>query len=69
MSQDRSVWFFSKVNTEVVIELHATILGVAVNHQHHRPFLEMQICLVVRALLNTYVEHVGVKLLVPGGEE
>ena len=40
MSQDRTARLGPEVDTEVVVELHTTILGVHVNHQHHRAFLE-----------------------------
>merc|ERR1719510_2379868 len=53
MSKDRTPGLVSKVNTEVVVELHSTILGVHVDHQHHRAF----------------VAHVRVELFVPGREE
>ena len=69
MSQDRTVRLLTKVNTELVVELHAAILSVAVDHQHHRAFLKYDSSHDLRTGISTHVTHVGVELLVPGGEQ
>ena len=35
MSKRWAIRFLSKVDAEVVVELHATVLDVAVNDEHH----------------------------------
>ena len=43
----------TKVNQEVIIKLHSTILGVNIDHEHH----------------GALVTHLRVELFVPGGEQ
>ena len=35
VSKGRAIRFLSKVNTEVVVQLHSSVLRVAINYEHH----------------------------------
>ena len=41
MTTDGAARFVSKVHQEVVVELHAAVLSVHVDHHHHGAVLEL----------------------------